>query len=189
MIYISSLLIGLINAYRGGNYSEGKWYDQLFSKYVCVIYFALLMYVATQEPYASLFFVLPYIFMFATGTGGLMTAFASSADWYRLGNPQPKEFKPFDWICYKMTNSPVRSIAEYRAWGVWYGSLVGAIFALPCLVMSNWWGLTMCLTGLVIGSLRYVGEIKYKTEPDLRWRLCELVWFGIIYSLVFGLGV
>jgi len=176
MIYIVSLLIGLINAYRGsGKAKENPILKHVFSKWVCVVYFLALMFLVAGS--MAMAFIIPIIFLFVTGTGGLMPAFASN--W---NGEQPEEFYPFDWICNKMVE--VKSEASYRAWGCYYGTLVGGVFFIPFLFTNLFYGLPMLLTGLIIGSLRYL--------PDTilwKWRLIEGVWFGLLYSLLFGFSV
>lgn len=182
MIYLYAILIALINAARGAgtDFTKGnKVLEFLFSKWLVVVYFFGLAWLATDYIAASIF-ILPIIFKFATGTGGLMQAYTESIK-------APKEFKPFDWVANKITGEPIDTLPKARKWGVVYGTLVGIVFALPFIYTNFLFGLPMLLTGFVIGEMRreYIKKILYNGFNDYRWRAIEFAWFGFTYSILF----
>ena len=185
MSCLSAILIALINAARGSgtDFTQGnKVLEFLFSKWLVVAYFYGLALLATDYIAAGIF-IIPIIFKFATGTGGLMQAYTESII-------PPKEFAPFDWIANKIVGEPVDTLPKCRKWGVIYGSLVGEIFALPFIYTNSLYGLPLFLTGFVIGEMRrdYVRKILYSGFNDYRWRAIELLWFGFTYSMLYFLS-
>ncbi len=170
MIYISAFLIGALNALRGSNFSEGKWYDIFFTKWLVLGYIFLLAFINLTLLF-SLVFITPILFWFATGTGGNHQAFTD-------GIINPKEFAPFDWVATLLTDKEIDSLGDARKWGVWYGSLIGLVFYLPFLALEKYFiGLPLLGLGLYCGALRYFNH-PYK------WQFIEFGYL-FLYSILF----
>jgi hypothetical protein len=188
-----SLIAATINAIRGSG--AAKKYaitSYLFSKWVCVVYFFGLLYLILGNPWVAAVFLLPIIFKYATGTGGLHYTFLKEfpkeffiAIKYKYFDNLLKkifprinnigEFPPFDWLCDKVVGK-VKTIDDLNDWGFIYGSLVGILFTLPFFITGNIYGVLMIFLGLFCYLLKFV-------KINAKWRIVEFFYILLYFTL------
>lgn len=168
----TSLFIGALNALRGSGLAKGEAITKfLFSKYVIVGYFFLLVFLVTKSHILAGLFIAPILFQYLTGTGGLMQAFTND-------KIDAKEFKPFDFLADVIVRKPILTLEKARKWGVWYGTFTGIVFYFPFITFGDYLqGLPMLGLGLYCGALRY-----FKNSNG--WRFIEFSYY-LMYSLLF----